>query len=223
MTTMPDAENTRLIDSLNVWTGMDVKKDRIEKKPKEFKEPKNLNKSTSIDMKEFEKKYNSISINENKIICDNILVSFFGLDDDKFLACMDRIAKWGFDTCFKEFIMSYYLYVKKSNKLRQYVVMHIDAIIAMLRDQLELSLMKSLKNFDFRNPMDSVNIEFMQQDLKNREKEALEVPIKGFNDFAPPSDETKDILSKAEARDLRVEILNRLRYENPELEELIHG
>ena len=221
---MPDDTRTRLIDSLNVWTGMNEQpKDRVEKKPKEFKAQKNLDKSTSVDMRAFEKKYNAISINENKIICDNIIINFFGLDDEKFLACLDRITKWGFDVCFKEFIMNYYLHIKKSNRLRNYILIHMDAIISMLKDQLELSLMKGLKDFNFVNPANSVNIEFMKQDLKTREQAALTIPVKGFNDFAPPSDEKKEILSSSEAKDFRIELMNRLRYENPKLEELLHG
>ena len=132
---------------------------------------------------------------------------------------MKRINEWGFETCFREFILNYYLYIKKSNKLRQYIILHLDMIVSMLKDIMEAQLIEGIKNFNFENYKTRQEVEFLKNDLRNRETAIMAIKAKNFNEFAPPSEKKKELLSNDQRKDLRLEILNKLRYENPKLEE----
>jgi len=193
-------------------------KSNVEKKPTEFKVSKNDHRFNDFKRLNVKEK-NSLQINENKIICDNIITKFLELNDEKFMACLERIMTWGFDICFREFILNYYLYIKKSNSLRQYVIMNLNEIITMLHGVLEDTLLMNLKNFNFENYKDYEEVEFIKNDLRNREAALLPIKAKNFNEFASPSEERKELLSNDKRKSLRSEILNRLRYENPMLEE----
>jgi hypothetical protein len=46
----------------------------------------------------------------------------------------------------------------------------------------------------------------------------LSVESDKFNEFSPTNDEEKEKLDDSKKKDYRKEILNRLKYENPELE-----
>jgi hypothetical protein len=215
--------DSRFIDSLSKYCGVDMScqqnEEKPEKKPSEFKQDKKINKNAIIDMRAFEKNTEAQTLNENKIICDNIITYFFGLENDKFIACINKINEWGFYECMKSFIMNYYLVVKKNNKLRQYIINHLDSIINMLKDHLELNLMKSLKNFDFSNFADDAEIKFLQQDLANRRELLKNANVKGFEQYAPPPADERRKLTKQEKETLRDQIRNKLMMAHPELEE----
>ncbi len=193
--------------------------DKLELKPQEFDNDNDDTMSMTEDLEKIEKYKNSILMNENKIICDNIIVSFFELEDEKFLACIDKILSWGFELCFREYILNYYLYIKKSNRLRQYIIMNIDSIIAMLKRRLEIDLLENLSGFNFNTYKTHEEIEFLKNDLRNKEAAMLAIKAKNFNEFAPVSDKRKEILDNGQRKNLRAEVLNRLKYENPKLEE----
>lgn len=193
--------------------------DKLEIKPQEFDNDNDDTMSMTEDLEKIEKYKNSILMNENKIICDNIIVSFFELEDEKFLACIDKILSWGFELCFREYILNYYLYIKKSNRLRQYIIMNIDSIIAMLKRRLEIDLLENLSGFNFNTYKTHEEIEFLKNDLRNKEAAMLAIKAKNFNEFAPVSDKRKEILDNGQRKNLRAEVLNRLKYENPKLEE----
>lgn len=196
-----------------------AKDDDVELKPKEFENDNEDLSSLTADVEKIEKYKNSVIMNENKIICDNIIIKFFELEDEKFLACIDKILSWGFELCFREFILNYYLYIKKSNRLRQYIVMNLDQIISLLKKQLELDLLENLRGINFNTYKTHEEIEFLKNDLRNKEAVMLTIKAKNFNEFAPVNEKRKQILDNGQRKDLRAEILNRLRYENPKLEE----
>ena len=119
----------------------------------------------------------------------------------------------------KEFILNYYLYIKKSNSLRQYIIIYLDVIISVLKEYLEEDLIKNMKNFNFSTYKNREEIEFLKNDLKNREAVLMSLNVKNFKKFAPPSEKVRDLLSSSERKTLRMEILNKLRHDNPLLEE----
>ena len=209
-----------LLKSIYGYINSEPKKDqKLEVKPDEFSKKKSDVGLTSTTIEKIKKDNNTEMIKENQIICDNILMKFFELNDEKFMACMKRINDWGFDTCLREFILNYYLYIKKSNKLRQYIVLHLDLILSTLKDMMEYQLLEGMKNFNFESYKSREEIEFLKNDLRNRESVMLSLKAKNFNEFAPITQKKKKLLSSDERKDLRIELLNKLRYENPRLEE----
>ena len=42
-------------------------------------------------------------------------MKFFELSDEKFTEVLRRISLWGYDVCLEEFILEYYLAIKKDN------------------------------------------------------------------------------------------------------------
>lgn len=213
-----DENESKLLKTLYNYI-QDTKDQKMEVKPDEFASGSSVKEISSTNIEKIKKDSNTIMIRENQIICDNILMKFFELNDDKFMACMKRINDWGFDTCFREFILNYYLYIKKSNRLRQYIILHLDLIVSMLKDIMEMQLIEGMKNFNFESYKTREEVEFLKNDLKNREAALMAIKAKNFNEFAPPNEEKRELLSNSQRKDLRMEILNRLRYENPKLEE----
>jgi len=213
-----DENESKLLKTLYNYI-QDTKDQKMEVKPDEFANGSSVKEISSTNIEKIKKDSNTIMIRENQIICDNILMKFFELNDDKFMACMKRINDWGFDTCFREFILNYYLYIKKSNRLRQYIILHLDLIVSMLKDIMEMQLIEGMKNFNFESYKTREEVEFLKNDLKNREAALMAIKAKNFNEFAPPNEEKRELLSNSQRKDLRMEILNRLRYENPKLEE----
>ena len=213
-----DENESKLLETLYNYI-QDTKDQKMEVKPDEFASGSSVKEISSTNIEKIKKDSNTIMIRENQIICDNILMKFFELNDDKFMACMKRINEWGFDTCFREFILNYYLYIKKSNRLRQYIILHLDLIVSMLKDIMEMQLIEGMKNFNFESYKTREEVEFLKNDLKNREAALMAIKAKNFNEFAPPNEEKRELLSNSQRKDLRMEILNRLRYENPKLEE----
>lgn len=213
-----DENESKLLKTIYNYI-QDTKDQKLEIKPDEFANMSSIKDVSSTSIEKIKKDSNSIMMKENQIICDNILMKFFELTDEKFIACMKRINDWGFETCFREFILNYYLYIKKSNRLRQYIILHLDLIVSMLKNMMELDLIESMKNFNFENYKTREEIEFLKNDLKNREAAIMAIKAKNFDEFAPPNEKTKELLSNSQRKDLRMAILNRLRYENPLLEE----
>lgn len=194
----------------------DTKDTKLEIKPKEYNETKEDQYSTYENIVKYK---NNVKLNENKIICGNIITKFFELNDEKFLLCLNKILAWGFETFFKEFILNYYLYIKKSNRLRQYIILNLSSIITILKNELELDLLENMKNFNFNSYKTSQDVAFLKNDLRNRETAMMAIKAKNFNEFSPPSEERKELLTNGQRKTLRAEILNRLKYENPKLEE----
>lgn len=210
-------KSENLLDKLFNYIN-DTKDECLEVKPKEFNDENILENKFETNNETIMKDKNSIITKENKIICDNIIEKFFDLNDEKFLACMKRINDWDFETCMREFIINYYLYIKKDNKLRNYITIHMNTILIILKERLERKLIDGIKLFDFSNNNDNHQIELLKNDLKNKETIMLSVESDKFNEFSPTNDEEKEKLDDSKKKDYRKEILNRLKYENPELE-----
>lgn len=192
--------------------------DKLEVKPDEFR--------PSIGSKEKYKKQtkeiinndvNAALSNELKIICDNLLLKFFDLDDEKFFACLEKTIEWGFDICFREFIIDYYIRLIKDNKLRQYIILHLDSLLLALKDRLEQNLLNSIKYFNFTNTYDDHKINLIKNEIQGKELGLAAVKVNNFDEYEPPSNEDKEKLTADEKRKLRMSIINRLRYENPSL------
>jgi len=210
-----------ILDKLYIY--IDDKKDEpLEIKPKEFEDVE-VNSTLKNDQTvETVKKNNGITISkENKIICANIIKTFLSLNDEKFLACLEKIQEWGFELCMKNFINNYYLYMKQDNNLRQYVIMHIDTILNVLKDELECKLINNLSKFNFMNSKDDIEIQTLKNNLQNKEGIMVGVKAQNFNEDAPISSKEKEKLDISQKNELRVEILNNLRTKNPALEELL--
>jgi hypothetical protein len=196
-----------------------TKDEKLEFKPNEFNNVvSNFEDENDYSNETLKKDRNTVIVKENKIICDNIIEKFFELNNEKFLACMDRIIMWDFETCMKEFIMNYYLYIKNDNRLRNYIVMHLNNIILILKDRLEKKLLESIKFFNFANDKSDHQIELLKNDLKNKESVLLGIKSDKFNEFVPVNKDQRDFLDTDAKKDYRSEILNRLKSENPELE-----
>lgn len=210
-----------ILDKLYLYID-DTKDEKLEIKPNEFNNDekfKTLNISSTVET--IKKNSGTQISNENKIICSNIIKSFLGLNDEKFLACLEKIKEWGFDTCMETFIMDYYLYMKQDNNLRQYIVMHLKTIINVLKDQLEGELIKKISTFNFLNSKDDLEIQTLKNNLKNKQKLLSDVKAVNFNEDSPISEKEKEHLEVGERNDLRTEILNNLRSKNDKLEEIL--
>lgn len=213
-----DNNESSLLRSLHRYL-QDKKDDKLELKPNEFKNSKSKKESALASLEKVSKDSMNIMTKENRIICDNILIAFYGLPDEKFTACIQKMNEWGMEICLREFILNYYLYIKKSNKLKQYITLHLDLIISMLKNIIETDLFENMKNFNFETYKMKENVEFLKNDYKNREFILMQAKTKGFDEFEPPSEETKELLDSSQRKTLRMTILNRLKAENELLEE----
>ena len=131
---------------------------------------------------------------------------------------MKRMIEWDFETCMREFILNYYLYIKHDNKLRNYIALHMNTILTILSERIERKLIESIKLFNFSDNTTDHEVELLKNDLKNKETILLGVEADNFNEYAPANDEQKEKLDERKKKDYRSEIINRLKYENPELE-----
>lgn len=215
-----DNERFNLIDKISKYLDSDEAKQsqtNLELSPNKFTIKKRNGLYTKSSINNLIKDNISILDQENKIICDNILISFFDLNNDKFLMCLEKINEWGFNIAFKEFIINYYLRIIKDNKLRNYILMNIDSIITLLKNQLEVNMINSIKHFNFTTLDTDHEIDLIKNDIAARENSMLGIQSKNFNEFAPVEDDTKIKLDPSKKRSYRLEILNRLKYENPKL------
>jgi hypothetical protein len=146
------------------------------------------------------------------VICQNIAIRFFELNDEKFQAIMQRIELWGYELCLEEFILNYYLIIKKDNRLRQFVLLHLPKLIKMLKDTIQVELTTKMYEFDFKNTNTS-DLDNLHNQLKEKEQELLQVqPEKLAEDTA------EEVVTTEKLNTIRAEILSDLREANPELE-----
>lgn len=146
------------------------------------------------------------------VICQNIAIRFFELNDEKFQAIMQRIELWGYELCLEEFILNYYLIIKKDNRLRQFVLLHLPKLITMLKDKIQVELTTKMYEFDFKNT-NSSDLDNLHNQLKEKEQELLQVqPEKLAEDTA------EEVVTTEKLNTIRAEILSDLREANPELE-----
>ena len=198
-----------------------VEDEPLEIKPNEFENLENGSTNSNENVETVKKSAGTLVSKEIKIICQNIIKTFLGLNDEKFLACMDKIKNWNFEICMKEFIMDYFLYIKNDNRLRHYVVTHLDQIIAVLEDEFEKDIISNIKLFNFENSKDDYEIQLLRNELKNKLNVMVGIKSTSFNEDAPVGEKEIDHLNTTKKNDLRIEVTNKLRKENPALEELL--
>lgn len=208
------AGNINLVDKLYHYINNDNQIDNIEVKPDEFKNIKGI-KHLESPIEIISKDKNCVISKENEIICDNILMKFFDLDDEKYNACLEKMIEWGFEICFKEFIINYYFKLIKDNRLRQYIVYNFQQILMMLKDRVERNLLNTIKSFNFTTSNDDHQIELIKNELIGKETAMLRIAVPNFKEFKPLNTPEKIKVNPKERKNVRMEILNRLRYENP--------
>lgn len=199
------------------------KDEPFELKPNEFENldsnSENINSNNNIET--VKKDYGTSLSREVRIICNNIINTFLSLNDEKFLACMNRIKEWNFEICMREFIMNYYIFVKSDNRLRFYITNHLDHIILILKEEFENNIMKNIHLFNFENNKDDYEIQLLKNELKNKLDVLIGIKSASFNEDAPINEKEIKKLETSEKNDLRIEITNKLRRENPDLEEIL--
>lgn len=200
----------------------EIKDEPLELKPNEFENLDKRDDETSNSNAETVKKdTGTIVSKEVRIICNNIIKSFLGLNDEKFLACMDRIKQWNFEICMREFIMNYYIFIKSDNRLRFYITSHLDHIILILKEEFESNIVKNINLFNFENSKDDYEIQLLKNDLRNKLDVMIGIKSTAFNEDAPIAEKEVERLNVSDKNDLRIEITNKLKRENPDLEELL--
>lgn len=131
-----------------------------------------------VDLEEYKKDYSTEIDKEIYIIAQNINDDLFNLNDQKYLAIISRIDVWGFDLTMEQFILSYYLYIKKDNKLRQFVMNHMDKIIKAVKLIMDNRLVKGINRFEFRNNRNKLNIEKLKKQRKQNDQKLKNIKIK---------------------------------------------
>lgn len=211
---MKDSITTQLFNYLN-----EIKDEPLELKPNEFENLDKRDENSNVET--VKKDTGTIVSKEVRIICNNIIKSFLGLNDEKFLACMDRIKQWNFEICMREFIMNYYIFIKSDNRLRFYITSHLDHIILILKEEFESNIVKNIKLFNFENSKDNYEIQLLKNDLKNKLNVMIGIKSASFNEDAPIAEKEIVRLNQSDKNDLRIEITNKLKRENPDLEEIL--
>lgn len=190
----------------------------IEVKPSEYvftqeKQSKKTN-LDNIDVEVLNKDYSTKLDKQLKNIANNIVVKFFELNDEKFKAVMQRIILWGYDICLEEFIINYYLIIKKDNRLRQFVLLHLVKLIKIVKETIEKQLTVKMNNFNFTNVNDN-ELDNLTKKLAEKESELLNVnPEKLTKDNTA----AEEVVELADISTIKNEILQELKQNNPELE-----
>ena len=207
-----------LTDRLIQYLGSIDVNEPIEVKPNEYvftqeKQSKQAN-IDNVDLEVLNKDYSTKLDKQLKNIGNNIVIKFFELNDEKFKAVMNRIISWGYELCLEEFITNYYLIIKKDNRLRQFVLLHLTKLIKIVKDIIEKQLTIKMNNFDFTNVNDQ-ELSVLTDKLAKKESELLDV-----NPEKLTQDNTleKEVVDLNEISKIKNEILQDLKENNPELE-----
>jgi hypothetical protein len=113
----------------------------------------------------------------------------------------------------EEFIKHYYLIIKKDNKLRQFILLHMSKLIVRLKDLIERQLLLNMNKLSFDESDEEFNN--LVNKLSEKETEILKV-----NPDKVAIDNTEEILTTDNVLNIRNEILNDLKNTNEELESL---
>ena len=121
-------------------------------------------------------------------------MKFFELSDEKFTEVLRRISLWGYDVCLEEFILEYYLAIKKDNLLRQFVILHLDKLVGRLQNIIEDKFYKGINKFNFSDIKDQKSLQNLQNKLADKEAELLSIqPEKLAEDTTDEILETEDL------------------------------
>ena len=210
-------KNDFLID--RIYNFLQNNKDNlnVELKPNEYSNLEDndsqFNFKYKKDLEVIQKDYSTQIDKQLDIISNNIAIKFFELNDEKFQAILERIMLWGYDLCLEEFILNYYLIIKKDNRLRQFIILHLLKLISRLKNIIEKQLILKMNNFNFKNGEDD-ELKTLNYKLAEKEAKLLELnPEKIAEDNSP------EIITTDKINSIKNEILNDLKKNNPELEE----
>lgn len=210
-------ERQALIDQLKEFLA-ETKDEKLELKPKDFNEETSDNKSkaqVSKDLEVLQKDYSSDIDSQLYNIAENIVFTLRGLPEEKFKAVLDRFLTWGILPTMEEFIMDYYLNVKKDTDLRQFIVMHFIKILRLTENILNSQSILRLAKQDFTNDNDE-EIQILREKLKEKEKELMNVmPEKMIENSSMDL-----IRNENKKQQIKQQILDDLRAKNPELENI---
>ena len=102
--------------------------------------------------------------------------------------------------------------IKKDNKLRHFVILHLAKLINSVKNMIEIQLVTKMDKFKFTNETDD-ELQNLQYKLAEKETELLQV-----NPEKLAEDNTDIILKSDDIAQIRTEILDDLKKSNPELE-----
>lgn len=210
-------ERQTLIEQLKEFLD-ETKNETLELKPKDFNENSNDNKSkaqVNKDLEVLEKDYSSDINSQLYNISENIVFTLRGLPEKKFKAVLDRFLTWGILPTMEEFIMDYYLTIKKDADLRQFVIIHFSKILKLTENILNSQSILRIAKQDFTNDNDE-EIQILRNKLKEKEKELMNVMPEKF-----VKDESLDLIrNENKKQQIKQQILDDLKAQNPELENI---
>lgn len=210
-------ERQTLIEQLKEFLD-ETKNETLELKPKDFNETSNDDKSkaqVNKDLEVLEKDYSSDINSQLYNISENIVFTLKGLPEEKFKAVLDRFLTWGILPTMEEFIIDYYLTIKKDADLRQFVIMHFSKILKLTENILNSQSILRIAKQDFTNDNDE-EIQILRNKLKEKEKELMNVMPEKF-----VKDESLDLIrNENKKQQIKQQILDDLKAQNPELENI---
>lgn len=210
-------ERQTLIEQLKEFLD-ETKNETLELKPKDFNETSNDDKSkaqVNKDLEVLEKDYSSDINSQLYNISENIVFTLRGLPEEKFKAVLDRFLTWGILPTMEEFIMDYYLTIKKDADLRQFVIIHFSKILKLTENILNSQSILRIAKQDFTNDNDE-EIQILRNKLKEKEKELMNVMPEKF-----VKDESLDLIrNENKKQQIKQQILDDLKAQNPELENI---
>ena len=210
-------ERQTLIEQLKEFLD-ETKNETLELKPKDFNENSNDDKSkaqVNKDLEVLEKDYSSDINSQLYNISENIVFTLRGLPEEKFKAVLDRFLTWGILPTMEEFIMDYYLTIKKDADLRQFVIIHFSKILKLTENILNSQSILRIAKQDFTNDNDE-EIQILRNKLKEKEKELMNVMPEKF-----VKDESLDLIrNENKKQQIKQQILDDLKAQNPELENI---
>lgn len=210
-------ERQILIEQLKEFLD-ETKNETLELKPKDFNENSNDDKSkaqVNKDLEVLEKNYSSDINSQLYNISENIIFTLRGLPEEKFKAVLDRFLTWGILPTMEEFIMDYYLTIKKDADLRQFVIIHFSKILKLTENILNSQSILRIAKQDFTNDNDE-EIQILRNKLKEKEKELMNVMPEKF-----VKNESLDLIrNENKKQQIKQQILDDLKAQNPELENI---
>ena len=202
----------QLIDFLH-----ETKYDELELKPKDRDETiaDDSNAQLTEDLEILKKDYSTDIDKQLYNIAENIVFSLKSLSEDQFKAILDRFLLWGIQQTMEEFIFDYYLVIKKDIDLRQFIVIHMNKLLTIIENILNKQSILRIAKQDFTNNADE-EIESLRKKLKEKEKELINVAPEKIIDKSVP-----DIIrNENKKQEIRQQVLDDLKAQNPELENI---
>ena len=210
-------ERQTLIEQLKEFLD-ETKDEKLELKPKDFNESSNDDKSkaqVNKDLEVLEKDYSSDINSQLYNIAENIVFVLRGLSEEKFKAVLDRFLTWGILPTMEEFIMDYYLNIKKDEDLRHFIIIYFSIILKLNENILNSQSILRIAKQDFTNDNDE-EIQILRNKLKEKEKELLNV----MPDKFVKNGSLDLIRNENKKQQIRQQVLDDLKAKNPELENI---